>query len=96
MLATSDDFCSHGKVASLLKAVHLADSVSGITPDLYVPPSSCLEYAEVPLKHLVCLCSEHKVGVAADRVFGILREHNPELTGEKRRTIMKPPQVQSW
>jgi translation initiation factor 2 subunit 2 len=29
----------------------------------------------------------------ADRVFGILREHNPELTGEKRRTIMKPPQV---
>jgi translation initiation factor 2 subunit 2 len=28
-----------------------------------------------------------------DRVFGILREHNPELTGEKRRTIMKPPQV---
>ena len=29
----------------------------------------------------------------ADRVFGILRENNPELTGEKRRTIMKPPQV---
>ena len=29
----------------------------------------------------------------ADRVFGILKEHNPELTGEKRRTIMKPPQV---
>jgi len=29
----------------------------------------------------------------ADRVFGILRQHNPELTGEKRRTIMKPPQV---
>ncbi|KAK9823270.1 hypothetical protein WJX72_001477 [[Myrmecia] bisecta] len=28
-----------------------------------------------------------------DRVFGILRENNPELTGEKRRTIMKPPQV---
>ena len=31
----------------------------------------------------------------ADRVFGILRENNPELTGEKRRTIMKPPQVRS-
>ena len=31
--------------------------------------------------------------VRADRVFGILRENNPELTGEKRRTIMKPPQV---
>mmetsp|Transcript_29275 Transcript_29275/g.93662 ORF Transcript_29275/g.93662 Transcript_29275/m.93662 type:complete len:245 (+) Transcript_29275:292-1026(+) len=28
-----------------------------------------------------------------NRVFGILRENNPELTGEKRRTIMKPPQV---
>lgn len=28
-----------------------------------------------------------------DRVFDILKENNPELTGEKRRTIMKPPQV---
>lgn len=28
-----------------------------------------------------------------DRVFGILRANNPELTGVKRRTIMKPPQV---
>mmetsp|Transcript_16963 Transcript_16963/g.30308 ORF Transcript_16963/g.30308 Transcript_16963/m.30308 type:complete len:274 (-) Transcript_16963:161-982(-) len=27
------------------------------------------------------------------RVFGILRENNPELTGERRRTILKPPQV---
>ena len=29
----------------------------------------------------------------ADRVFGILKENNPELTGEKRRTVVKPPQV---
>ncbi|KAF6251575.1 eukaryotic translation initiation factor 2 beta [Scenedesmus sp. NREL 46B-D3] len=28
-----------------------------------------------------------------DRVFGILRERNPELTGERRRTVLKPPQV---
>ena len=28
-----------------------------------------------------------------DRVYGILREKNPELTGEKRRTILKPPEV---
>lgn len=28
-----------------------------------------------------------------DRVFNILRENNPELAGEKRRTIMRPPQV---
>eukprot|EP00884_Botryococcus_braunii_P017471 jgi/Botrbrau1/4407/Bobra.0348s0001.2 len=28
-----------------------------------------------------------------DRVFGILKENNPELTGEKRRTILKPPMV---
>lgn len=28
-----------------------------------------------------------------DRVFGILRAHNPALTGEKRRTLLKPPQV---
>lgn len=28
-----------------------------------------------------------------DRVFNILRENNPELAGEKRRTVMRPPQV---
>jgi translation initiation factor 2 subunit 2 len=28
-----------------------------------------------------------------DRVFGILRERNPELTGERRRTVLRPPQV---
>eukprot|EP00877_Chromochloris_zofingiensis_P000602 jgi/Chrzof1/10542/Cz05g02180.t1 len=28
-----------------------------------------------------------------DRVFGILREKNPELTGARRRTVLKPPQV---
>jgi len=28
-----------------------------------------------------------------DRVFATLRANNPELTGEKRRTLMKPPQV---
>lgn len=28
-----------------------------------------------------------------DRVYGILRERNPELTGEKKRTILKPPEV---
>ena len=27
------------------------------------------------------------------RVFGILRAHNPELAGEKHKTILKPPQV---
>lgn len=33
---------------------------------------------------------------ASDRVFGILRERNPELTGERRRTVLKPPQVSMW
>lgn len=28
-----------------------------------------------------------------DRVFNILKENNPELTGERRRTTLKPPQV---
>lgn len=28
-----------------------------------------------------------------DRVFGILKENNPELTGERRRTTLKPPQI---
>ena len=28
-----------------------------------------------------------------DRVFNTLRAQNPELTGEKKRTILKPPQV---
>lgn len=27
------------------------------------------------------------------RVFGILRENNPELAGEKHKTILKPPQA---
>ena len=26
-------------------------------------------------------------------MFGILKAHNPELTGERRRTTLKPPQV---
>lgn len=28
-----------------------------------------------------------------DRVFNILRENNPELAGDRRRTVMRPPQV---
>lgn len=43
-----------------------------------------------------CLCScLELLGplLLSGRVFGILRENNPELTGERRRTIMKPPQV---
>lgn len=27
------------------------------------------------------------------RVFNILRENNPELAGDRRRTVMRPPQV---
>ncbi|KAK1286543.1 hypothetical protein QJS10_CPB20g00079 [Acorus calamus] len=27
------------------------------------------------------------------RVFNILKENNPELTGDRRRTVMRPPQV---
>lgn len=27
------------------------------------------------------------------RVFHILRENNPELAGDRRRTVMRPPQV---
>jgi translation initiation factor 2 beta subunit (eIF-2beta)/eIF-5 len=26
-------------------------------------------------------------------VFNILRENNPELAGDRRRTVMRPPQV---
>jgi len=28
-----------------------------------------------------------------DRVFNILRENNPDLAGDRRRTVMRPPQV---
>ena len=31
----------------------------------------------------------------ADRVFNTLRANNPELTGERKRTTLKPPQVGS-
>jgi hypothetical protein len=27
------------------------------------------------------------------RVFNILRDNNPELAGDRRRTVMRPPQV---
>lgn len=27
------------------------------------------------------------------RVFNILRENNPELAGDRRRTVLRPPQV---
>lgn len=27
------------------------------------------------------------------RVFNVLRENNPELAGDRRRTVMRPPQV---
>lgn len=36
---------------------------------------------------------DYKYEELLGRVFGILRENNPELTGEKKRTVMKPPQV---
>eukprot|EP00850_Spirogloea_muscicola_P013198 SM000088S23739 [mRNA] locus=s88:539841:544534:+ [translate_table: standard] len=36
---------------------------------------------------------DYKYEELLDRVFDILRENNPELAGEKRRTIMRPPQV---
>ncbi|BBN06044.1 translation initiation factor 2 subunit 2 [Marchantia polymorpha subsp. ruderalis] len=36
---------------------------------------------------------DYKYEELLGRVFNILRENNPELAGEKRRTIMRPPQV---
>jgi hypothetical protein len=35
------------------------------------------------------LCHSQLLG----RVFNILRENNPELAGDRRRTVMRPPQV---
>ena len=36
---------------------------------------------------------DYKYEELLDRVFNILRENNLELVGEKRRTVMRPPQV---
>eukprot|EP00252_Welwitschia_mirabilis_P023280 TRINITY_DN6550_c0_g1_i1.p1 TRINITY_DN6550_c0_g1~~TRINITY_DN6550_c0_g1_i1.p1 ORF type:complete len:274 (-),score=68.26 TRINITY_DN6550_c0_g1_i1:444-1265(-) len=36
---------------------------------------------------------DYKYEELLGRVFNILRENNPELAGEKRRTVMRPPQV---
>ena len=64
-----------------------------------LPP---LTAPSLPLTHYFFLCiSIHhclyiidaRYDELLDRVYGILREYNPELTGEKRRTILKPPQV---
>lgn len=36
---------------------------------------------------------DYKYEELLDRVFGILRQHNPSLTGRASRTLLKPPQV---
>ncbi|KAF5930667.1 hypothetical protein HYC85_031540 [Camellia sinensis] len=43
-------------------------------------------------KESSCSHSFHGKGLL-DRVFHILRENNPELAGDRRRTVMRPPQV---
>ncbi|KAK9054976.1 hypothetical protein SSX86_026055 [Deinandra increscens subsp. villosa] len=36
---------------------------------------------------------DYKYEELLGRVFHILREHNPELAGDRKRTVMRPPQV---
>ncbi|KAL5974824.1 hypothetical protein ACLOJK_031496, partial [Asimina triloba] len=36
---------------------------------------------------------DYKYEELLDRVFNILRENNPELAGDRRRTVIRPPQV---
>ncbi|XP_062189636.1 eukaryotic translation initiation factor 2 subunit beta-like [Phragmites australis] len=36
---------------------------------------------------------DYKYDELLDRVFNILRENNPDLAGDRRRTVMRPPQV---
>ncbi|KAK1311750.1 hypothetical protein QJS10_CPA07g01329 [Acorus calamus] len=36
---------------------------------------------------------DYKYEELLGRVFNILKENNPELTGDRRRTVMRPPQV---
>ncbi|KAF3778423.1 Eukaryotic translation initiation factor 2 subunit beta [Nymphaea thermarum] len=36
---------------------------------------------------------DYKYEELLDRVFNTLRENNPELAGDRRRTVMRPPQV---
>jgi translation initiation factor 2 subunit 2 len=36
---------------------------------------------------------DYKYEELLDRVFNILRENNPDLAGDRRRTVMRPPQV---
>uniref|UniRef100_A0A7N0U4X0 Eukaryotic translation initiation factor 2 subunit beta n=1 Tax=Kalanchoe fedtschenkoi TaxID=63787 RepID=A0A7N0U4X0_KALFE len=36
---------------------------------------------------------DYKYEELLSRVFNILRENNPELAGDRRRTVMRPPQV---
>lgn len=52
---------------------------------MFLTRNNSFNSSKLKLSGIACL--------AADRVFGILRANNPELTGVKRRTIMKPPQV---
>ena len=36
---------------------------------------------------------DHEYEELLGRVYNILRENNPELAGDRRRTVMRPPQV---
>lgn len=43
--------------------------------------------------YIVCAIVLHVSVQLLSRVFHILRENNPELAGDRRRTVMRPPQV---
>ncbi|KAF3655367.1 Eukaryotic translation initiation factor 2 subunit beta [Capsicum chinense] len=73
----------------------LSDEKESIVEDADDHPEEDEEAGEIVLQQLPWEGTDrdYEYEELLGRVFNILRENNPELAGDRRRTVMRPPQV---
>ncbi|KAM3373904.1 eukaryotic translation initiation factor 2 subunit beta [Capsicum galapagoense] len=73
----------------------LSDEKESIVEDADDHPEEDKEAGEIVLQQLPWEGTDrdYEYEELLGRVFNILRENNPELAGDRRRTVMRPPQV---
>ncbi|PHT46928.1 Eukaryotic translation initiation factor 2 subunit beta [Capsicum baccatum] len=73
----------------------LSDEKESIVEDSDDHPEEDEEAGEIVLQQLPWEGTDrdYEYEELLGRVFNILRENNPELAGDRRRTVMRPPQV---
>ncbi|KAK4376143.1 hypothetical protein RND71_006820 [Anisodus tanguticus] len=73
----------------------LGDEKENTGEDVDDHPGDDAEAGEIVLQHLPWEGTDrdYEYEELLGRVFNILRENNPELAGDRRRTVMRPPQV---